>query len=101
MTIFCIPNPTQYLNLTSLLTFNKQQIRNLMQKLCITVSVCIYGLWGGKKSSMPDKNVIVGSKIDCCSKVLKWTFFISPYSKLNILALSYVFRTHISDSYLL
>ncbi len=27
MTIFCIPNPTQYLNLTTtLLTFNKQQI---------------------------------------------------------------------------
>ncbi len=27
MTIFCIPNPTQYLNLpTTLLTINKQQI---------------------------------------------------------------------------
>ncbi len=30
MTIFYIPNPTQYLNLTTtLLTINKQQIRNL------------------------------------------------------------------------
>ncbi len=30
MTLFYIPNPTQYLNLTTtLLTINKQQIRNL------------------------------------------------------------------------
>ncbi len=33
MTIFYIPNPTQYLNLTtSLLTINKQQIRSLQEK---------------------------------------------------------------------
>ncbi len=31
MTIFYIPNPTQYLNLTTLLTINKQQIRSLRQ----------------------------------------------------------------------
>ncbi len=30
--IVYIPNPTQYLNLTTLLTINKQQIRNLRQK---------------------------------------------------------------------
>ncbi len=29
MTIFYIPNPTQYLNITTLLTINKQQIRSL------------------------------------------------------------------------
>ncbi len=33
MTIFYIPNPTQYLNLTTnLLTINKQQIRNLLKE---------------------------------------------------------------------
>ncbi len=33
MTTLHIPNPTQYLNLTTtLLTINKQQIRNLRQK---------------------------------------------------------------------
>ncbi len=33
MTIFNIPNPTQYLNLTTtLLTINKQQIRNLLRQ---------------------------------------------------------------------
>ncbi len=33
MTLFYIPNPTQYLNLTtSLLTINKQQIRNLLRE---------------------------------------------------------------------
>ncbi len=33
MTLFYIPNPTQYLNLTTiLLTINKQQIRNLMRE---------------------------------------------------------------------
>ncbi len=33
MTLFYIPNPTQYLNLTTtLLTINKQQIRNLLRK---------------------------------------------------------------------
>ncbi len=32
MTLFYIPNPTQYLNLTAtLLTINKQQIRNLLR----------------------------------------------------------------------
>ncbi len=31
MTIFYIPNPTQYLNLTSLLTINKQQMRSLLR----------------------------------------------------------------------
>ncbi len=30
--IVYIPNPTQYLNLTTLLTINKQRIRNLRQK---------------------------------------------------------------------
>ncbi len=34
MTIFYIPNPTQYLNLTTtLLIINKQQISSLRQKL--------------------------------------------------------------------
>ncbi len=34
MTIFFIPNPTQYLNLTTtLLTINKQQIRNLLRQM--------------------------------------------------------------------
>ncbi len=33
MTIFYIPNPTQYLNLTTnLLTINKQQIRGLLRQ---------------------------------------------------------------------
>ncbi len=33
MIIFYIPNPTQYLNLTTtLLTINKQQIRNLLRQ---------------------------------------------------------------------
>ncbi len=32
MSIFYIPNPTQYLNLTTLLTINKQQIRNLLRE---------------------------------------------------------------------
>ncbi len=33
MTIFYIPNPAQYLNLTSaLLTINKQQIRSLLRQ---------------------------------------------------------------------
>ncbi len=33
MTLFYIPNPTQYLHLiTTLLTINKQQIRSLRQK---------------------------------------------------------------------
>ncbi len=33
MTLFYIPNPTQYLNLTTtLLTINKQQIRNLLRE---------------------------------------------------------------------
>ncbi len=33
MTIFFIPNPTQYLNLTTtLLSINKQQIRNLLRQ---------------------------------------------------------------------
>ncbi len=33
MTLFYIPNPTQYLNLTTtLLTINKQQMRNLMRE---------------------------------------------------------------------
>ncbi len=34
MTLFYIPNPTQYLNLTTiLLTINKQQIRNLLREM--------------------------------------------------------------------
>ncbi len=34
MTIFYIRNPTQYLNLTTtLLTINKQQIRNLLREM--------------------------------------------------------------------
>ncbi len=33
MTLFYIPNPTQYLNLTTtLLTINKPQIRNLLRE---------------------------------------------------------------------
>ncbi len=33
MNVFYIPNPTQYLNLiTTLLTFNKQQIRRLLKQ---------------------------------------------------------------------
>ncbi len=33
MTIFYIPNPTQYLNLTTaLLTINKQQIKSLLRQ---------------------------------------------------------------------
>ncbi len=33
MTLFSIPNPTQYLNLTTtLLTINKQQIWNLLRE---------------------------------------------------------------------
>ncbi len=33
MTLFYIPNPTQYLNLTTtLLTINKQQIRNFFER---------------------------------------------------------------------
>ncbi len=32
MTIFYIPNPTQYLNLTTLLTINKEQIRSLLRQ---------------------------------------------------------------------
>ncbi len=33
MTLFYIPNPNQYLNLTTtLLTINKQQIRNLLRE---------------------------------------------------------------------
>ncbi len=33
MTLFYIPNPTHYLNLTTtLLTINKQQIRNLLRE---------------------------------------------------------------------
>ncbi len=32
MTLFYIPNPTQYLNLTTTLTINKQQIRNLLRE---------------------------------------------------------------------
>ncbi len=33
MTLFYIPNPTQYLNLTTtLLTINKKQIRNLLRE---------------------------------------------------------------------
>ncbi len=38
--IFYIPNPTQYLNLTTtLLTINKQQIRSLLRKK-ILLMVC-------------------------------------------------------------
>ncbi len=32
MSIFYISNPTQYLNLITLLTINKQQIKSLRQK---------------------------------------------------------------------
>ncbi len=42
MTLFYIPNLTQYLNLTStLLTINKQQVRNLLrEKLQLIVNKC-------------------------------------------------------------
>ncbi len=42
MTLFYIPNPTQYLNLTTtLLTINKQQITNLMrEKPWLIVNKC-------------------------------------------------------------
>ncbi len=42
MTLFYIPNPTQYLNLTTtLLTINKQQIRNLLrEKSKLIVNKC-------------------------------------------------------------
>ncbi len=34
MTVFYIPNPTQYLNLTTtLVTINKQQIRSLFRQM--------------------------------------------------------------------
>ncbi len=32
MNLLYIPNPTQYLNLTNLLTNNKQQVVNLLRK---------------------------------------------------------------------
>ncbi len=32
MTLFYIPNPTQYPNLTALLIINKQQIQNLLRE---------------------------------------------------------------------
>ncbi len=32
MTLFYIPNPTQYLNLTTTLTINKKQIRSLLRE---------------------------------------------------------------------
>ncbi len=33
MTLFYVPNPTQYLNLTTtLLTINKQQVRSLLRE---------------------------------------------------------------------
>ncbi len=35
MCIFYIPNPTQYLNLTTLLTINKQQIRSFEAKVIV------------------------------------------------------------------
>ncbi len=38
MTLFYIPNHTQYLNLTStLLTINKQQIRNLLREKSLLI----------------------------------------------------------------
>ncbi len=41
MTLFYIPNPIQYLNLTTtLLTINKQQIRNLRKK-CVVLKALI------------------------------------------------------------
>ncbi len=41
MTLFYIPNSTQYLNLTTtLLTINKQQIRNLREKSKLIVNKC-------------------------------------------------------------
>ncbi len=39
MTLFYIPNPTQYLNLTNLSTIKQQQIRNLMREKLITSKV--------------------------------------------------------------
>ncbi len=42
MTIFYIPNPTQYLNLTpTLLTINKQQIRSLLEAKVIVNGLLI------------------------------------------------------------
>ncbi len=36
MTLFYIPNPTQYLNLTTtILTINKQQIRDLLREVVL------------------------------------------------------------------
>ncbi len=36
MTLFYIPNPTQYLNLTTtFLTINKQQMRNLLREVIV------------------------------------------------------------------
>ncbi len=32
MTIFYIPNPAEYLNLTTLITINKQQIKSLLKQ---------------------------------------------------------------------
>ncbi len=34
MTLFYIPNPTQYLNLTTLLTIHKKQISSLLRQSC-------------------------------------------------------------------
>ncbi len=39
MTIFNIPNPTQYLNLTTTLTINNQQIKEFIEAKVI-VNVC-------------------------------------------------------------
>ncbi len=41
MTLFYIPNHNQYLNMTPLLTINKQQIRNLLrEKSLLIVNKC-------------------------------------------------------------
>ncbi len=40
MTIFYIPNPTQYLNLTTLPTINKQQIRSVLREK-LQLMVCL------------------------------------------------------------
>ncbi len=41
MTLFYIRNPTQYLNLTTLLNINKQQIRNVLrEKSLLIVNKC-------------------------------------------------------------
>ncbi len=41
MTLFYIPNPTQYLNLTTtLLTINKQQSRSLLKGKTLRVNKC-------------------------------------------------------------